>query len=242
MLDRGSFGKQFHVRDTGSAQFVEMPKITIDRLYLAAYNTAQAAGWATALYHCVSSFWSADGYATVYENTNAVVRCFQLLSALEILHAAAGLVRGSPLTALMQWSGRSNVLFAILHRIPQLWTNPAAAVLIYVWALSEVVRYPWYATSLLKCCPSWLTWLRYTLFIPLYPVGMLAEMVLMVKALPFLKSQKLNSVSLPNVFNFGFDYHMFIQGLLFVYPFLWLFLYQTLLHQRKKKVQSGKRD
>ncbi|DBB00138.1 TPA: Very-long-chain, variant 2 [Trebouxia sp. C0004] len=154
----------------------------------------------------------------------------------------AGLVRGSPLTALMQWSGRSNVLFAILHRIPQLWTNPAAAVLIYVWALSEVVRYPWYATSLLKCCPSWLTWLRYTLFIPLYPVGMLAEMVLMVKALPFLKSQKLNSVSLPNVFNFGFDYHMFIQGLLFVYPFLWLFLYQTLLHQRKKKVQSGKRD
>jgi hypothetical protein len=40
---------------------------------------------------------------------------------------------------------------------------------------------------------------------------MLAEMVLMVKALPFLKSQKLNSVSLPNVFNFGFDYHLFIQ-------------------------------
>jgi len=31
----------------------------------------------------------------------------------------AGLVRGSPLTALMQWSGRSNVLFVILHRIPQ---------------------------------------------------------------------------------------------------------------------------
>ncbi|DBA71042.1 hypothetical protein WJX79_002593 [Trebouxia sp. C0005] len=219
-----------------------MPKLTIARSYLAAYNTAQAAGWAFALYQCVSTFWSADGYATVYENTNAVVRCFQLLSALEILHAAAGLVRGSPLTALMQWSGRSNVLFAILHRVSQLWTNPAAAVLIYVWALSEVVRYPWYASSLLNCCPSWLTWLRYTLFIPLYPVGMLAEMVLMVKALPFLKSQKLNSISLPNVLNFGFDYHMFIQGLLFVYPFLWLFLYQTLLHQRKKKLLSGKRD
>jgi len=40
---------------------------------------------------------------------------------------------------------------------------------------------------------------------------MLAEMALMVKALPFLKSQKLNSISLPNVVNFGFDYHMFIQ-------------------------------
>ena len=40
---------------------------------------------------------------------------------------------------------------------------------------------------------------------------MLAEMVLMVTALPFLKSQKLNSISLPNVLNFGFDYHVFIQ-------------------------------
>ena len=24
----------------------------------------------------------------------------------------------------------------------------------------QVVRYPWYAASLLNCCPSWLTWLR----------------------------------------------------------------------------------
>ena len=24
----------------------------------------------------------------------------------------------------------------------------------------QVVRYPWYASSLLNCCPSWLTWLR----------------------------------------------------------------------------------
>ena len=73
MLNRGTLGKQVHVRDKGAAQFVEMPKVTIARSYLAAYNTAQAAGWAFALYLCVSSFWSADGYATVYENTNAVV-------------------------------------------------------------------------------------------------------------------------------------------------------------------------
>ena len=38
---------------------------------------------------------------------------------MQILILSEGLVRGSPLTALMQWSGRSNVLFAILHRIPQ---------------------------------------------------------------------------------------------------------------------------
>ena len=38
---------------------------------------------------------------------------------LEILHAAAGLVRGSPAAALLQWAGRSNCLFAVLHCIPE---------------------------------------------------------------------------------------------------------------------------
>ena len=40
---------------------------------------------------------------------------------------------------------------------------------------------------------------------------MLAEMVLMAKSLPYLKSQKLNSIGLPNSINFSFDYHLFIQ-------------------------------
>lgn len=49
------------------------------------------------------------------------------------------------------------------------------------------------------------------MFIPLYPVGMLAEMFLMAKSLPYLKSQKLNTITLPNALNVGFSYHLFIQ-------------------------------
>ncbi|KAL3143126.1 hypothetical protein ABBQ38_003397 [Trebouxia sp. C0009 RCD-2024] len=199
----------------GSCIWVEKSSMSgsnLARSYLVLYNTWQSLGWGMALCQCVLSVWLPEGYQKVYEHSGTFVRCFQLLSALEIVHAATGLVRGSPLTALMQWSGRSNVLFAILHQIPQLWSNPAAAILIYVWSLSEVVRYPWYAASLLHRCPPWLTWLRYSLFIPLYPVGMLVEMVLMAKSLPYLKSQKLNSIALPNAVNFGFDYRLFIQA------------------------------
>lgn len=86
MLNQGPFGRQFHLRETGAAQIVDMPKLTIARSYLAAYNTAQAAGWAFALYQCVSTFWSADGYATVYENTNAVVsRYIHHLMSVKVL-------------------------------------------------------------------------------------------------------------------------------------------------------------
>ena len=33
--------------------------------------------------------------------------------------SSTGLVRGSPATALLQWTGRSNCLFAVLHCIPE---------------------------------------------------------------------------------------------------------------------------
>jgi hypothetical protein len=42
-----------------------------------------------------------------------------------------------------------------------------------------MIRYPWYAATLMQDCPNWLTWLRYTAFIPLYPIGVIAEMVLL---------------------------------------------------------------
>ncbi len=44
---------------------------------------------------------------------------FQGVSLLETLHAAVGLVPSSPAMALMQWAGRSNVLFLVLDAIPQ---------------------------------------------------------------------------------------------------------------------------
>lgn len=85
---------------------------------------------------------------------------FQLASALEIAHAALGLVGGSPLTALMQWAGRSNVLFGVVAAVPEVQNRPAVGAMFLAWALSEVIRYPWYAASLAGACPQWLTWLR----------------------------------------------------------------------------------
>lgn len=74
---------------------------------------------------------------------------------------------------------------------------------------SQVVRYPWYATSLAGGSPAWLTWARYTLFIPLYPAGVAAEMWVLYSGLPWIASRRLHSLALPNSANFAFDYHWF---------------------------------
>ena len=88
----------------------------IARSYLVLYNTVQAAGWATALYQGLLALGDVGGYRQVYEQSNTVVSrrvsvalwscpmcdqintvcalagLFQLLSALEIVHAAAGMI------------------------------------------------------------------------------------------------------------------------------------------------------
>ena len=52
---------------------------------------------------------------------------------------------------------------------------------------------------------------RYTLFIPLYPLGVWAEMAVLWLALPQLEAQDLYSFHLPNKINWGFKYSTFIR-------------------------------
>ncbi|PRW58097.1 hypothetical protein C2E21_2722 [Chlorella sorokiniana] len=194
------------------------------------------AGWAVALYRVGGHVIATRSLEGAYTVAGDVVGCFQLASALEILHAALGLVGGSPLTALMQWAGRSNVLFGVVAAVPEVQNRPAVGAMFLAWALSEIIRYPWYAASLAGACPHWLTWLRYTAFIGLYPVGVLGEMKSVFDALPFIKARGLRSLALPNAANWGFDYHTFLVVLLCLYPFLWFRLYAFLFRQRRKKL------
>ena len=51
------------------------------------------------------------------------------------------------------------------HRVrtafgPQVQEEPWIPIMYAAWAFTEVVRYPWYAFTLLGICPGWLTWLR----------------------------------------------------------------------------------
>jgi hypothetical protein len=62
-------------------------------------------------------------------------------------------------------------------------------------------------------------WLRYTSFIPLYPLGVSSELAMVYLALPTIRATSMWSVRLPNRFNFGFDYHLVcILGMLTYLP------------------------
>ena len=145
-----------------------------------------------------------------------------MASALEVFHAGLKLTRTPMSAALMQWAGRTHVLIAVTHAIPHLQTTAAAGILILAWALTEVIRYPSYALS--QSCPGWLNWLRYTIFIPLYPIGAASEMKLMYDGIPTMTPKKMYSISMPNAYNFNSIIPR-CQVVLVLYPFLFYQLY-----------------
>jgi very-long-chain (3R)-3-hydroxyacyl-CoA dehydratase len=54
------------------------------------------------------------------------------------------------------------------------------------WGIVEVPRYTFYAMNLIGQVPSFLLFLRYHLFMVLYPSGVAGEVLCMLSALPFL--------------------------------------------------------
>lgn len=51
---------------------------------------------------------------------------------------------------------------------------------------------------------------RYTFFIVLYPMGVTGELLTIYAALPYVQKTGLYSVTLPNKYNFSFDYYSFL--------------------------------
>ncbi|CAI5458163.1 unnamed protein product [Closterium sp. Yama58-4] len=207
---------------------------SLTKSYLAAYNLAQAAGWAAALAAMMYSAATTASIAGAFHSAWPLVYVCQFASILETVHAATGLVRSGVVAPLVQWVGRSFVLFAVVGRTPALHTHAALFVLLAVWCCSEVIRYPQYALSLLGTCPRTLTWLRYSAFIPLYPIGMFGgEMVLIYSALPFVKAER------PLDFLFAalpFHCHHVLMVILAAYPLFWLHLYTHMFRQRRSKL------
>lgn len=123
---------------------------------------------------------------------------------------------------------------------PQVQSHWSVLPLFLAWALADVVRYAWYAAG--DRSPHWLTWLRYTAFIPLYPAGIfVGEMPIIAAAIPWIAKRGLWSISMPNEWNVAFSYAAFCRlGLFVLLPAAFFHLYGTLLTARKRKLGGGR--
>lgn len=108
-------------------------------------------------------------YALAFRSVRPPLAVVQSLALLEVVHAATGLVRTSVWTTLVQVLSRLFLAVGIVWGFgaesPVLPSSPAFVTMVVAWSLTEMVRYGYYADTLVaaetKDTPQWLIWLRW---------------------------------------------------------------------------------
>jgi very-long-chain (3R)-3-hydroxyacyl-CoA dehydratase len=188
----------------------------LKNLYLAAYNGVQTAGWGFVLVTLVSALWAqftrvaqknGGDYVAALQDCDAydltglwaaigpALVLFQNLAALEIVHSLLGLVRSPFFTTFVQVLSR-----LLLVNVTNQWASVQAewgmVMMVTAWCITEVVRYFFFLLKELNVpIPFALSWLRYSMFFVLYPVGVAGELMTMWNSKPeFEKLQSRFSV------------------------------------------------
>ncbi|KAF5744638.1 hypothetical protein HS088_TW07G00214 [Tripterygium wilfordii] len=210
------------------------------KLYLFTYNLLQSFGWTIAFYRILIDFVETKSVNGAYASAGELICLLQKLAFLEVIHGVLGVVPSGVLNPLMQWGGRTHFLLAIVRPVVEVQELPSIFITFVAWSLTEVIRYTHYALNCVGSCPYWITYLRFTLFIGLYPIGIApGEMWLMYEALPFIKVKNLYANSFASL---RFSYYDFVRVLLLCYPFLWLKLYLHMFKQRRSKLGGRQKE
>ena len=192
--------------------------------YLLAYNLLLAIGWTIFFVREVVGGFPMDATSLLLLNI-----C-QGAAVLEILHAALKWVSSPVFTTFIQVFSRIFVLVWI-NILPEdslikIMEVDGVVLVTIAWSITEIVRYSLYFFTLLQKEISWLTYLRYTLFIVLYPMGVTGEWLILLSIL------KLNAWAFTPI-------NIFIGIILLTYfpffPKLYLYMWQ----QRRKKIPAG---
>ncbi|PAA87355.1 hypothetical protein BOX15_Mlig030674g1 [Macrostomum lignano] len=215
------------------------------KLYLFLYNMFQWVGFCYVFHVSLYSYLRAGSKAQRQEAFASIrpqLCMVQLAASLEILNAALGWVRSGVLATGMQVFGRGMILFMLVLPYEELQRMEPVLWLAVTWSAVEVVRYPYYILAVLGQESGLVTWLRYTMWIPLYPLGFVLEGLVMLAALPRVMEERWYSVELPNKFNMSFDFSLFLR--VYMVGFL-VGAYALMSHmyaQRKKKFGANPRS
>jgi very-long-chain (3R)-3-hydroxyacyl-CoA dehydratase len=211
--------------------------------YLLTYNLGLMVGWGVILFRILRHLASGGSLDTVYPLVQDLLVVCQTAALVEVVHAVFKIVRSPVMTTLIQVASRIVVLYGALEiGSKQVTSSHWATQMIIAWSIAEIIRYSYYAAALVgkDRIPYIMTWIRYSGFLLLYPMGITGEIGCLYNALPFVAKHKPYTIEMPNWYNFSFDYYRFIWFLLIViYPYGSYVMYTYMLSQRNKVLGGG---
>lgn len=215
----------------------------LKKAYLLAYNLAQVLGTGYVgvllLPHLLHFVKTGRPSVSTYADCSHVVRICQTAAYLEVLHNVLGLVKSNPFLTFMQVSSRVILACVVTDNFRNAQVSPAYNTMLLAWTLSELVRYSYYAAGILDLKVYALTWMRYSLFVVLYPVGVASELAVLYAALPQAEASSVLSLQMPNALNATFSlYHALVLLCLSYVPFFPQ-LFFHMVAQRRKVIGGG---
>lgn len=146
--------------------------------YLFLYNLIQLLGWSYITYQFIHYY--ATALYKHYKLWNYVfvpVAIFQTLAILEIIHVIFGFVKTSVMMTAMQILFRLLNTYGIFNLIPADIDTIGVPMTLLAWCGAEVTRYSYHLFKEINFVPHFITWIRYSIFIVLVPVGVSGELL-----------------------------------------------------------------
>lgn len=219
------------------------PYLGLKKGYLFMYNLVQFLGFSWIFVNMTVRLFilGQDSFYDTFHTTADMMYFCQMMAVAEVINPALGLVRSGVIPAMIQVAGRNVILFVIFGSLEEMQNRPVVFFVFYLWSSIEIFRYPFYMLACIDTEWKLLTWMRYTIWMPLYPLGVLAEAVAVIQSLPIFDESRLYSIPLPKALGNSFSFSYTLQ-LYLVLMFLGLFInFRHLYKQRRRRFRSRKR-
>ncbi|KAJ0403782.1 hypothetical protein ATCC90586_003774 [Pythium insidiosum] len=138
----------------------------------------------------------------------------------------------------MQAAARMWLLWVITPHWPASHQQLGCVLMVLSWSIAEVPRYTFYALNVVGHVPSFIVYLRYTLFLVLYPAGFTGEVMTMLSALPSMKASG-RALRLPGPVAMDVPYYVIAFALAVLYAPGLFVMYAHMLRQRRRALGSG---
>ncbi|XP_072815426.1 very-long-chain (3R)-3-hydroxyacyl-CoA dehydratase 4 isoform X1 [Vicugna pacos] len=170
---------------------------------------------------------SPDSMVDTFYAIGLVMRLCQSISLLELLHIYVGIESNHLLPRFLQLTERIIILFVVITSQEEVQEKYVVCVLFIFWNLLDMVRYTYSMLSVIGISYAVLTWLSQTLWMPIYPLCVLAEAFAIYQSLPYFESFGTYSTKLPFDLLIYFPYvlkmylMMLFIGMYFTYSHLY---------------------
>ncbi|CAJ0578695.1 unnamed protein product, partial [Mesorhabditis spiculigera] len=205
----------------------------LKQIYLFLYNAVQFSIHLFLFYYVIATYIQGS---YKWEDFAGLLKIGTAAQLMDIPHSLLGLTATSIPACLTQVLGRLTILY-LVEGNPNRHDAFSTILLLFAYMGVELFRYPFYAVKSLGHEIPILTWLRYSVWMFFYPLGLSMEAVTMLTSVPYYYNSGRYSLPMPNALNFGFNMGVFL--VLFVATCFWpisLFLMGHMNAQRKKKL------